>query len=153
MTGYRGAPIFNSSSLNPLTIAPVRIRRDADGNPTAAPQPEDAAVARDKIYERVRLYLQKLLKREYGDSDDVLDREDLDALMAIRNPRLAGIDPSTALQSLQEELQAYVKCRDPFDRPLREGQTVRDWWEKAQKDPYGHVLGVRRHVLLLHRQC
>ncbi|RPD52677.1 hypothetical protein L226DRAFT_474064 [Lentinus tigrinus ALCF2SS1-7] len=83
----------------------------------------------------------RMLKREYGDTAEMLDHPKIQEIMKARNPRLADYDPSSALEAVKTELQAYAKREKPFDRSLRPGETMRDWWVKVQKKEGAHVLG------------
>ncbi|KAG1869563.1 hypothetical protein F4604DRAFT_1926958 [Suillus subluteus] len=63
--------------------------------------------------------------------------------MKERNPRLAGLTPREALQSMKVELKEYCKGADPFIRKPRKNENVRDWWLAAvQKDENAQVLQV-----------
>ena len=98
----------------------------------------------DDITRRVGLCLQKILKNEFGDAyDGNLTKKNPRKIMEERNPRLAHLTPSQALANLKSELKAFVNCDDPFDRPFRPDETVRQWWLAVQRNPFGGVLGVR----------
>lgn len=152
-TGYRDAHIFNLSNINPLDPAsrhdPLQIRISHNlttGKHTAAtpaPSGHDHAAARTKLINRVGVCLKQLLWREYGGDKNIVDRKDIGAIMATRNPLLADTPPLDALQQIKTQLEAYSKSRDPFDRPISSGQSVRQWWERVQKDEEAHVIGVR----------
>ncbi|KAH7920753.1 hypothetical protein BV22DRAFT_994908, partial [Leucogyrophana mollusca] len=84
--------------------------------------------------------LQRLLKHEYGDtytSGNINPR----LAMERRNPLIAKHHPVDALAALKEQLKAYAKGTDPFNRRLRSGENVLDWWTAVQKDELGDVLG------------
>lgn len=135
---YRGAAIYNN--INPLDIPSVRIRLNTSGSnnsePVIVPPTEQIAI-------RVTKALGTMLKHEYGDSYDGLrSDEDADKLLTARNPRLSGIKPTNAVKALKTELKDFQSKHDPFNRPLRAGETALDWWVAVQKDPYARVLGV-----------
>ncbi len=135
--------------LNPLAVPPVHIQtqRNADGTRTFQTTEPDTHA--DKILARVGVFLQRMLKREYGDTDEMLDDPKIQDIMKVRNPRLAHLDPVTALETLKSELRAFAERREPFERPLRPGQTIRDWWIKVQKDQFAHILGVSTFICVI----
>lgn len=97
----------------------------------------------DAIIKRVGTSLQRMLKHEYGDVyDGVRSNQVAAKLMNERNPRLAGLTPREALQSMKVELKEYYKGTDPFNRKPRKNENVRDWWLAVQKDENAQVLGV-----------
>ncbi|KZT11747.1 uncharacterized protein LAESUDRAFT_640794 [Laetiporus sulphureus 93-53] len=53
-----------------------------------------------------------------------LKSDELHAAMKLRNPHLAHLTPAQALKGLQSELRAYAKKHEPFDKPLRDGQSM-----------------------------
>lgn len=102
----------------------------------------------DNITKRVGLCLQNILKNEYGDAyDGDLTKKNSKRIMQDRNPRLADLTPSQALASLKSELRAFVAKDDPFDRPFRSGETVRQWWLAVANKQFGGILGVRMSTL------
>jgi O6-methylguanine-DNA--protein-cysteine methyltransferase len=95
------------------------------------------------MIKRVGLFLQKILKNEYGDVyEGDVTKKDPKAAMKERNPRLAHLTSAQALEALKKELKAYADGDDPFDREFRAGETTRAWWVAVQKKQFGQVLGV-----------
>ena len=111
--------------------------------PAASLAPSEAT-AKDELLKRVGLSLQRMLKDEYGDA---LKKDNVQDIMQIRNPRLANIPPAEALAALKRELKAYARDSEPFDRKMRPGQTVKQWWGKVAKDIDARVLGVSSTTL------
>lgn len=142
---YRDAPILKATNgANPLAIPSLRIHRDESGTPSVKTSGTPTS-DRDKLIERVGLCLQDLLLREYGGMEAV-DRTDIGAFMKNRNPLLASILPLDALSRVKTELTAFMKAKEPFNRPLRPKETVLDWWIKVQRDDCAQVLGVRCYI-------
>jgi len=84
-----------------------------------------------------------MLKHEYSDVYDGMRSDKAAAkLMQERNPRLAGLTPREALESLKVELKEYRKGADPFNRKIRKHENIREWWLAVQKDENARVLGV-----------
>ena len=95
------------------------------------------------ILARVGISLQKMLQHEYGNAYTNPDWPDPKKHVEVQNPLLAQYHPADALRLLKEQLVAYSKSLDPFDRPTREKtQSNLDWWVAVQKDEGGQVLGV-----------
>jgi hypothetical protein len=63
-------------------------------------------------------------------------------LMQDRNPLLAHLSLTQALNQLRKELRNYQKDIAPFDRKLRDNETVLDWWTVVQHDDDAHILEV-----------
>jgi len=106
---YRAAQIYKN--INPLDLPPIHLT-NSNGTYSAV-SPEDA------ILKRVGTSLQLMLKHEYSDVYDGMRSDKADAkLMQERNPRLAGLTPREALESLKVELKEYRKGADPFNRKI-----------------------------------
>lgn len=142
---YRDAPILKATNgANPLAIPSLRIHRNESGTPSVETSGSSTS-EREKLIARVGLCLQDLLLREYGGMEAV-DRTDIGAFMKNRNPLLASISPLDALSRVKTELAAFMKAKEPFNRPLRPKETVLDWWIKVQRDDSAQVLGVRCYI-------
>lgn len=121
--GFCNAPIFHRHEANPLAIPLIRIQQhqsvSSDGSDSLTVQAQPPASAWDQVIARVGRCLQCLLKREYGNTDDMLDNPKPQEIMKTQNPRLAHIDsPLTALNLLKSELRLYAEGREPFERNL-----------------------------------
>ena len=141
---YRNAPIYKN--VNPLQIPAMHISRinggsRVDGGHTTISSPSAA----NAILKRAGISLQNILKNEYGDTyaDNFKSDHKKEALMQERNPLLAHLGPAQALERLKRELRNYQKGVLPFDRKLRENESVLDWWIAIQRDDEARVLGVR----------
>lgn len=101
--------------------------------------------AADPILKRAGLSLQKILRNEYGDvyADKSTSDNTKATLMQEQNPLLAHLGPAQALNQLRKELRNYQKGIDPFNRRLRDNESVLDWWTAVQQDDDAQVLGVR----------
>lgn len=139
-SGYRKSTIFRGGDINPLAVPSVIISRNKT-NPVASPKGKTL----EDILQRVGICLQKILKNEYGDAYDgdlLKKRPKPQEIMQKRNPRLAHLSPTEALQSLKRGLREYANCEEPFDRMLKSDETVREWWVTLQRKVDACVLGV-----------
>lgn len=131
---YRGANIY--SNINPLDIPQVRIAVVAGAAPRIV-SPEEV------IASRIIKALGKMLMHEYGDAyDGKRSDEEALAIMKIRNPRLANISPRDAVTGLKTQIADYRLKAEPFNRPIRTGETALTWWVSVQRSPQAQVLGV-----------
>ncbi|EPQ56401.1 hypothetical protein GLOTRDRAFT_138137 [Gloeophyllum trabeum ATCC 11539] len=130
---YRNAPIFKHR--NPLAVPAVTIKRTEAGPVTLS------GLSDKDVVKEMGLSLLRLLKKEYGDGVNMKSPKQIENLMQLRNPDLAGIIPAQAINSLRNELDNYTKGRDPFNRRFRSNETVLDWWKAVRKDELGRVLG------------
>lgn len=131
---YRGADIY--SNINPLDVPEVRISISA----SAAPK---VVSAEEQIASRVIKALGKMLMHEYGDAyDGKRSNEEALEIMKLKNPRLAGVFPRDAITGLKAQLADYRLSVDPFNRPVRTGETALAWWVAVQRNPHAQVLGV-----------
>ena len=137
MIGYQGASIFQENNLNPLSILPIVISQ-VGGHHVVKPTDSDA------IIKCVGLCLPGILKNEFGDAyvDGENRKKNPKEIMQQRNPLLANLTPSQALANLKIELKAFTNNESPFNRVLREEETVYDWWTVVQRNRYASVLGV-----------
>jgi hypothetical protein len=69
------------------------------------------------------------------------------------NPLLRNVPAKMAVASLGPQITAYMRGDFPFDHPLIEMQTVRDWWVVVQHSHLANVLGVRSTNCLWTREC
>jgi hypothetical protein len=76
---------------------------------------------------RAAVALQRILRREYGDSYEAGKYPDPVAEMKQRNPALAEFSPTDALASFRTQFQAYVKGDDPFNRKMRSNESALAW--------------------------
>jgi hypothetical protein len=91
---------------------------------------------------RVGAALMIMLKNEYGPT---LDMEAAARALAMRkrNVALADIDPADAADALRTELRQFAKAREPFNRRIRDEESVRDWWVAVGQDKDAQIIGVR----------
>ncbi|KAF8833058.1 hypothetical protein BDN67DRAFT_1017999 [Paxillus ammoniavirescens] len=62
--------------------------------------------------------------------------------MSFQNPMLAKYHPMDALDTLKDQLKAYAKGAEPFNRRLRpKTESTTDWWVAVEQDEDGEVLG------------
>lgn len=84
-----------------------------------------------------------MLRNEYGDTyENPATKDNTQTVMVRRNPLLAKIHPTDALKLLKEQLKAYGKGVEPFNRRFRSNESLYSWWEQVQNDEFGNVLGV-----------
>jgi hypothetical protein len=93
---------------------------------------------------RAAVALQRILRREYGDSYEAGKYPDPVTEMKQRNPALAEFSPTDALASFRTQFQAYIKGVDPFNRKMRSNESALDWWKMLQVDELANVLAVSR---------
>ncbi|KIJ59093.1 hypothetical protein HYDPIDRAFT_162797 [Hydnomerulius pinastri MD-312] len=131
---YRVAPIYKNQ--NPLAVPSVSVNQKKGQPPKISSKPPS------DLIERVGLSLQKMLKHEYGDAYQNQNWADPKKQMAIQNPMLAKYHPMDALGALKDQLKAYAKGVEPFNRRLRpKTESTADWWAAVQQDEDGEVLG------------
>ena len=131
---YRGANIY--SNINPLDVPEVRISISRSAASKVIPPEEQIAT-------RITKALGHILMHEYGNTyDGKRSDEEAAEMMKSRNPRLAGILPRDAVVELKTQLADYRLRVDPFNRPMRAGETALGWWTSVQKNPHAQVLGV-----------
>lgn len=129
----RDAPIFRN--INPLSIPTVTLHNQLQSTTSTQVTLSDTAEYKEKTMDRVHRSLKGMLQREYGDAKTPADME-------IRSPKLAHLPPKQAAQNLKRELHAYAARTDPFNRPMRNNETVIEWWVALQSDELCSVLGV-----------
>ncbi|KAF7973530.1 hypothetical protein HWV62_4271 [Athelia sp. TMB] len=130
---YRGANIY--SNINPLDVPEVRISISRSAASKVIPPEEQIAT-------RIIKALGHMLMHEYGDTyNGKRSDEEAAEMMKSRNPRLAGILPRDAVVELKTQLADYRLRVDPFNRPIRAGETALAWWTSVQKNPHAQVLG------------
>ncbi|KZP05714.1 hypothetical protein FIBSPDRAFT_709089, partial [Athelia psychrophila] len=118
-----------------LDIPQVRIAVVAGAAPRIV-SPEEV------IASRIIKALGKMLMHEYGDAyDGKRSDEEALAIMKIRNPRLANISPRDAVTGLKTQIADYRLKAEPFNRPIRTGETALTWWVSVQRSPQAQVLG------------
>ncbi|KIJ07798.1 hypothetical protein PAXINDRAFT_89809 [Paxillus involutus ATCC 200175] len=131
---YRIAPIYKDQ--NPLAVPSVSINQKKGETPTITTKPPN------NIIECVGLSLQRMLKHEYGDAYQNRNWVDPKKQMSFQNPMLAKYHPMDALDTLKDQLKAYAKGAEPFNRRLRpKTESTADWWAAVQQDEDGGVLG------------
>jgi hypothetical protein len=69
-------------------------------------------------------------------------RADLELSERFPNHPLANYDAQHAKDELDAQLVQYSSTLYPFDRPLAQGQTVRDWWNVFFLRPDTRIIGV-----------
>ena len=105
--GYRGGTIIRD--LNPLAIAKIKIRRNIQDEPASSETEELPETLR-----RIGTYLLQMLRIEYQQ----------------KKVQIAGMDIHDAVQELKIQVRQYAKQAYPFDRPYKESDGPRKWWER-----------------------
>ncbi|KAG1897103.1 uncharacterized protein F5891DRAFT_896508, partial [Suillus fuscotomentosus] len=129
---YRNAPIYKQ--VNPMAGPTLTITKSVTGVITCATKPPQDMVS------RAALALQRILRREYGDSYEVGKYPDPVGEMKLRNPMLAEFSPMDALASFRTQFKAYIKGEDPFNRKMRTNESALGWWKALQRDELANVL-------------
>ncbi|KAG1752554.1 uncharacterized protein EDB91DRAFT_1293232 [Suillus paluster] len=129
---YRNAPIYKQ--VNPMAGPTLTITKSVTGVITCATKPPQDMVT------RAALALQRILRREYGDSYEAGKYPDPVVEMKLHNPMLAEFSPTDALVSFCTQFKAYIKGEDPFNQKMRMNESVLGWWKALQKDELANVL-------------
>ncbi|KAF9237836.1 hypothetical protein BU15DRAFT_75631 [Melanogaster broomeanus] len=130
---YRTAPIYKDN--NPLAIPTITISKKGGTPKCTTKVPAD-------LLQRVGVSLQKMLRHEFGDAFTNTDWKTPQKQMQLQNPLLSKYHPADALTRLKDQLKAYAKGIDPFNRPIRtKTESTVDWWAGVQKDTDADVLG------------
>ncbi|KAF9240037.1 hypothetical protein BU15DRAFT_74264 [Melanogaster broomeanus] len=106
----RTAPIYKDN--NPLAVPTITISKKGG-------TPKCTTKVPANLLQRVGVSLQKMLRHEFGDAFTNTDWKTPQKQMQLQNPLLSKYHPADALTRLKDQLKAYAKGIDPFDRPIR----------------------------------
>ncbi|KAF8838962.1 hypothetical protein BDN67DRAFT_906426, partial [Paxillus ammoniavirescens] len=94
------------------------------------------------LLQSIRTRIHLLYRHEYGNVYQNRNWVDPKKQMSFQNPMLANYHPMDALDTLKDQLKAYAKGAEPFNRRLQpKTESTADWWAAVQQDEDGEVLG------------
>lgn len=114
--------------LNPL-VNTIRI----PAPPTSASNP----IPSQAVYNRVFKYLGELLEAEWRSK---------------QNPRLTKFSSKELIKGFKHQFKSYSLLRYPFDRPLKNKQSIRSWWCSLLDHPDAEILAVSIFIVVFYPQ-